>query len=150
MRKILLAVLVLSSSLVAQSTPAAASKKPDKFAAVMAKLRDTWVQEFNAQHADKVAALYGQQAVLMRWDGTVHGYDSILAALGKSIRAGAHDYTVHSLRTEQSGNLGYDTGAYNVALEDRTIEGNYVLVVKKIRGRWLIVAHAHVPNPAVH
>jgi ketosteroid isomerase-like protein len=136
--------------LLAQSTQPAPTAKSDSFAKVMEKLRNTWVQEFNAQHADKVAALYGPEAVLMRWDGTVHGHDSILADLDKSIRAGAHDYTVHSLFVEHSGNLGYDTGAYNVSLTDRTIEGNYVLVVKKIRGQWLIVAHAHVPNPAVH
>ena len=143
-------VILLSSLLWAQSTQPAAKAKPDNFAAAMEKLRNTWVQEFNAQHGDKVAALYGPEAVLMRWDGTVHGHDSILADLDKSIRAGAHDYVVHSLLVEHSGNLGYDTGAYNVSLSDRTIEGNYVLVVKKIRGRWLIVAHAHVPNPAVH
>lgn len=54
---------------------------------------------------------------------------------------------MHSLRVDHSGNLGYDTGAYNVNLRDRVIEGNYVIVVKKIKGRWLIVAHSSVPNP---
>lgn len=51
---------------------------------------------------------------------------------------------------ESSGDLGYDTGAYNVGLSDRTLEGNYVMVVKRINERWLIVAHAHVPNPEIH
>jgi ketosteroid isomerase-like protein len=121
--------------------------KANDFAAEMQKLRDTWIQEFNAGHADKVAAFYAPEAVLMRWDGTVHGYDSILAEMQRSITAGAHNYVVHSLRTDHSGDLGYDTGAYNVNLRDRLVEGNYVIVVKRIKGRWLIVAHSSVPNP---
>ena len=113
----------------------------------MQKIRDTWVQEFNAGHADKVAAFYAPESVLMRWDGTVHEYDSILAEMQRSIAGGAHNYVVHSLHTERSGDLGYDTGAYNITLRDRVVEGNYLLVVKRISGQWKIVAHASVPNP---
>jgi hypothetical protein len=118
------------------------------FAAEMQKVRDAWVQEFNAGHADKVAALYAPEAVLMRWDGSVHGYDSILAELLRSVSGGAHDYVVHSLHAERSGDLGYDTGAYNVTLRDRVVEGNYLIVVKQIAGQWKIVAHASVANPS--
>jgi ketosteroid isomerase-like protein len=113
----------------------------------MQKLESTWVTEFNAGHADQVAALYAPDAVLMRWDGTVHGYDSILAEFRRSAAAGVHGYVVHSLRAERSGDLGYDTGAYNVTLRGRIAEGNYLVVVKRIGGQWKIVAHATVPNP---
>lgn len=152
MRVVLLAVLLMGFLAPAQSQSGGSTKrKPTQnFAAEMGSLRNTWMQGFNDKDANKVAALYGPEAVLMRWDGTVHGYDSILADLEKSVRGGAHDYKMMSLHTEYSGDLGYDTGAYNVGLTDRTIEGNYVIVVKKIRGHWLIVAHAHVPNPAIH
>jgi len=150
MRLVLVAMLLLGSLAGAQSRPVPKKKPADNFAADMEKLRNTWMQEFNAKNPGKVAVLYGPEAVLMRWDGTVHGYDSILADLEKSVRGGAHDYKMMSLHAERSGDLGYDTGAYNVGLTDRTIEGNYVMVVKRIRGRWLIVAHAHVANPAIH
>jgi ketosteroid isomerase-like protein len=119
------------------------------FAAQMQKLRESWVQEFNGGHADRVADFYAPEAVLMRWDGSVHGKDSILAEMQRSITGGAHNYSVSSLHTERSGDLGYDTGAYNVTLRDRVIEGNYVVVVKRIAGQWKIVAHASVPNPAL-
>ncbi len=151
---IVIAVIILTTLSAAQAkSPTSAKRKaakPENFAEVMANLRKTWVENFNAKNADKVAALYAPEAVLMRWDGTVHGHDSILADVDKSIRGGAHDYTLMSLHSESSGDLGYDTGAYNVGLTDRTIEGNYVIVVKRIKGHWLIVAHAHVPNPTVH
>ena len=83
----------------------------------------------------------------MRWDGTVHGYDSILAEFERSATGNAHNYVVHPLHVEHSGDLGYETGAYNVTLRDRVSEGNYLLVLKKIKGEWKIVAHATVSNP---
>jgi hypothetical protein len=152
MRVVLIAVLLMASLAPAQAQSGRSTKKKPthNFASEMDTLRSTWMQGFNDKDPNKVATLYAPEAVLMRWDGTVHGYDSILADLEKSVRAGAHDYKMMSLHTEYSGDLGYDTGAYNVGLSDRTVEGNYVMVVKRIRGRWLIVAHAHVPNPAIH
>ena len=113
----------------------------------MQKLRDTWVQEFNAGHADKLLELYAPKAELLRWDGTVHDRVSILPELEKSIGNGSHDYVMHSLHAEESGDMGYDTGAFNVTLKDRIVEGNYLMVVKKISGQWKIVAHATVANP---
>src|SRR5712692_5088069 len=151
---VLMALVMFAGAGIAQNKSAAkprtkhTSRTKEDFAATMQKLRGIWVEEFNAGHADKVAALYASDAVLMRWDGSVHGYDSILAELQKSITGGAHDYVVHSLHTERSGDIGYDTGAYNVTLRDRVVEGNYLVVVKLINGQWKIVAHASVANPA--
>jgi ketosteroid isomerase-like protein len=145
-------VIVLGTSVVLSQAPAkpasnGESAKTEDFAAAMKKIRDTWVQEFNAGHADKVAALYAQEAVLMRGNGSVHNRDSILAELQRSITAEAKNYTVHSLHTEHSGDLGYDTGIYNENLPHHVAEGNYLIVVKRIEGEWKIVAHAAVPNP---
>src|SRR5580704_12735939 len=136
-----LSLLLFSLTAAAQIRTAVKPKVEDqqKFAAEMEKLRDTWVQEYNAGHADKVATLYAPDAVLMRFDGSVHGHDSILAEFQRSIRGGTHGYSVNSLHAERSGDLGYDTGAYNVTLRDRVVEGNYLLVVKNINGQWLIV-----------
>ena len=144
--------LVLCASAVLGQAPAkpAPSGEPTKtadFATAMKKIRDTWVQEFNAGHADKVAALYAQEAVLMQRNGSVHNRDSILAELQRAITAGARNYTVHSLNAERSGELGYDTGIYNESVAHHVAEGNYLIVVQKIEGEWKIVAHAAVPNP---
>src|SRR5581483_7748393 len=86
-------LLLLSCGAAAQQKPALGKKapapKPEDFCAEMQKLRDSWVLEFNSGQAEKVAAFYAPEAVLMRWDGTVHGYDSILAEMQRSISAGA-------------------------------------------------------------
>jgi ketosteroid isomerase-like protein len=128
-------------------TKPATGHKTEDFAAIMKKIRDTWVQEFNAGHADKVAALYADDAVLMRRNGSVHSRDSILAELQRSISAEARNYTIQSLRAESSGDIGYDTGIYNENFPHHLAEGNYLMVVKRINGVWKIVAHAAVPNP---
>lgn len=62
----------------------------------------------------------------------MHGYDSNLAEFQRSVAGGAHDYVVHSLHAERPGDLGYDTGAYNLTLRDRVVEGNYLIVVKRV------------------
>ena len=121
--------------------------KSEDFATAITRLRETWVQEFNAGQADKVAALYTQEAVLMRRNGSVHNRDSILAELQRSITAEGHNYVVQSLHSEHSGDLGYDTGIYNEDFPRHVAEGNYLMVIKRIDGEWKIVAHAAVPNP---
>jgi ketosteroid isomerase-like protein len=125
------------------------SLKTEDLAAVK-KIRETWVQEFNAGHPDKVAALYADEAVLMRKNGTVHNRESIQADLDRSINvARGRKYIVHSLRTEGSGNIVYDTGMYDEDFPHHVAEGNYLMVIEKIGGEWKIVAHAAVPNPRV-
>jgi len=151
---LLLAILLLtlSTTVVGGQTPAkpttsGAPARTEDFATAIKKLRDTWVQEFNAGHADKVVDLYAPEAVLMRRNGSVHNRDSILAELQRSVTAGARNYTLDSLHAEHSGDLGYDTGIFNENLPHHVTEGNYLMVVKKIKGEWKIVAHAAIPNP---
>jgi uncharacterized protein (TIGR02246 family) len=118
------------------------------FANTVHKLEAEWVQAFNSGDAKKVADMYAPDAVLMRWDGTVHGHDSILAEMERSVSGSAGNYVVHSLHVERAGDIAYDTGAYNVTLRGRVVEGNYLVVLRKIGNDWKIVAHASVPNPA--
>lgn len=141
------AILIGISSAQTQSADTPPAANSDNFSAAMKHIRETWVQEFNAHNAKAVARLYAPDAVLMRWDGTVHGYDSILAEFERSASGNANGYVVHPLREEHSGDLGYEIGAYNVNLRDRVSEGNYLIVVKRIKGEWKIVAHATTSNP---
>lgn len=134
----------------APARPATAREaaKSEDFAKAIKRMRETWVEEFNAGHADKVAALYAQEAVLMRGNGSVHNRDSIEAEVQRSITAAqGHNYTIESLHAEGTGDLGYDTGIYNEDFPRHVAEGNYLLVIKRISGQWKIVAHAAVPNP---
>lgn len=120
----------------------------EDFASAVKKVRETWVQEFNAGHAEKLAALYAEEAVLMRRNGSVHSRNSIQAELERSITtARGHNYTLESLQAEHSGDLGYDSGIYNEDFPRHASEGNYLIVLKNIGGEWKIMAHAAIPNP---
>lgn len=144
---ILLAAIVASSQTTPKPQPSRSSQKLEDFATAIRRIRETWVQEFNAGHADKVADLYADEAVLMRRNGSVHSRDSIQAELQRSITREANNYTVESLHAEGTGDLGYDTGIYNEDFHSHEAEGNYLMVIKRINGDWKIVAHAAVPNP---
>jgi len=151
--RLFLFVIVLASGLVCAQTPAKPAPhkepaKPEDFQGAVQRIRDTWVREFNAGHAAKVAELYAPDAVLMRRNGSVHTRDSIQAELQRSMTAAeAQNYTVHSLHAESSGNLGYDTGIYNETVRHHVAEGNYLMVIKQVVGEWKIAAHSAVPNP---
>ena len=101
-------VMLFCAAVVLGQTPTkpATGHKTEDFAAIMKKIRETWVQEFNAGHADKVVALYADDAVLMRRNGSVHSRDSILAELQRSITAEARNYTIQTLHAESSGDFG--------------------------------------------
>jgi|HubBroStandDraft_6_1064221.scaffolds.fasta_scaffold06459_5 ketosteroid isomerase-like protein len=148
-----LLMMVLAGALAWGQVPAKAASprktvKGEDFASAIKRIRETWVQEFNAGHADKVAALYADEAVLMRRNGSLHNRDSIQADLQRSITtAEARNYIIQSLHSESSGDLGYDTGMYNEDVRSHVAEGNYLIVLKRIDGEWKIVAHAAVPNP---
>src|ERR1700704_4862947 len=133
----------------ATSGEATKTTKKEDFAAAIKRIRETWVQEFNAGHADKIAALYAPEAVLMRGNGSLHNRESIQAEWQRSITIEARNYVVESLHSEGSGDIGYDTGMYNVDLPRHLPEGNYLLVIQRIEGEWKIVAHAAMPNPRV-
>ena len=71
----------------------------------------------------------------MRGNGSAHSRDSIKAELSRSIIAArAHNYTVESLHTEYTGNLGYDTGIYDEDFPHHLAEGNYLIVIQNIDG----------------
>src|SRR5258708_12768480 len=114
---LLMLVIVLATTVVSGQAPAkpattGESTKAEDFTTAIKKLRDTWVQEFNAGHADKVAALYAQEAVLMRGNGSVHNRDSILAELQRSIPAEAHNYPVPNLHPKPSQHPTYHPPTY--------------------------------------
>jgi ketosteroid isomerase-like protein len=145
----LLATTIVLGQLPAKHATSGEASKNEDFAAAIKRIRETWVQEFNAQHADKIAALYAQEAVLMRGNGSLHNRESIQAEWERSIIREARNYVVHSLHSEGSGDIGYDTGVYNEDLPRHLAEGNYLIVIKRIEGEWKIVAHAAIPNPRV-
>ena len=115
-------------------------------------LRDLWVTNWNAKQLDKVMDLYALDATYLSTDGQrVTGRDNIKAYFKKLMDAGNTE-KVNSVKSGCSGDIGYDSGSYTAAPIDKggtmkESRGEYLVVLRKISGKWLLVQHASTANP---
>jgi len=120
-------------------------------ASSIAGLRDAWVSAFNAKQSDKIATFYTDDAVLIDYSGATNGKAAIGDTFKKAIDSGATGLTVNSSHSEESANLGYDTGSFTENIPQggatQQIEGHYIVALKKVGGKWLIVAHCSSAQP---
>ncbi|MFL6282680.1 MAG: YybH family protein [Pyrinomonadaceae bacterium] len=140
---ILLACLMASAFLPAQArqpSPADAPKEP-------AKVKDRLVEAVRSKRLDDIAGLFSPDgAFLSRTTGRVSGRAAIRGLFEKVLGSFTSDITMTSVRVERSGDLAYDTGDFEetvTSTSDATkkynVKGNYLLVLKRERGSWLIV-----------
>lgn len=123
----------------------------------LAKVSQDWSSAWAAKDLDATLALYSDDVVFMDANGSrISGKND----LRKFFSAVLAEYTarpmVRSLKSEASGDLGYDLGNYTeiitqVAHPDTAIRtaGTYVAIMRKIAGRWLITAQAWTGNVPV-
>ena len=116
---------------------AIACAKPKATAADLHRMNQEFAAAINARDAAKAASLYTVDAVIMPPNGdTVRGREAIQAYWQHEIEGGVTDVSVHSLATSSEGTLGYEVGAYHLAvkppsgppLEDR---GKYVELLRR-------------------
>src|SRR5215469_6032265 len=112
----------------------------------IAKIRLDWARNLHEKHLDQLVMLYAPDAVFLSSDvGRVTGREAI-RELSKNIMATfTSDLTFHSIKTENSGDLAYDSGEFSetlVKLADGSKtedHGDYVMVFKRQPdGNWLI------------
>lgn len=125
----------------------------------IAQVRDAWISAWNAGQLDNVTKLYAQDAAFLGADGSrATGQNEIRAAFQKQIGG---KVSVQSVTLDCSGEISYDSGTYTEDIPGgatitggvtitggATItgnghrEGNYLVVLKRQSGKWLIVQHA--------
>jgi ketosteroid isomerase-like protein len=104
-----------------------------------------WVSAYNAGDADRVLALYADDAVVMPPDAsTASGHADIRAFLDKemaSAKAAGITLAVSDGGAGASGNLGWHDGTYAVRdAEGKSVAtGKYLEVWERRGGKWLIV-----------
>jgi len=161
MNKILCLSVVLLCSVVIQSqeaaTKASAASAPHGCAApheesAIRQIAEEWKVGYNTGNAAKVASLYADDAYYLTQHfvtGIVHGRADIRAYVQCGVDAGYHIDSIQIIRTDCSGDLAYAVGRYESTNAGQKAFGVNVVVLKKTRGRWLIVAHeSAVPNPS--
>jgi uncharacterized protein (TIGR02246 family) len=135
----LFAVLV-APSLRAQPTQPAVAEE-------IARLRSQWAKSLLDKKLDQIASLYTSDAVFLQPSGErITGRPAIRDLCKKIMDTFTSDITLHSIASEHSGDLAYDSGDYRETLEklsDGTkaeVQGNYVMIFKRQGdGSWLIL-----------
>lgn len=141
------------------ATPASAKCTASE-AKQITDLRNSWVTNWNAKQLDDVMKLYTNNANYLPPDGSrVSGQDEIKAYFQKLIDS---KVSAASVALDCSGDLAFDSGTYTqdfgggggmtasgVSMSGVTVgggvkhvEGNYLVVIVRAKGKWLLAQHA--------
>jgi uncharacterized protein (TIGR02246 family) len=118
----------------------------------LTKIPERWRQGYNHGDAAQVARLYTEDAYYLTQHfvtGVVHGRAAIRAYVQRGVDAKYHIDSIQIMAMSCSGEMAYTVGKYESTNAGQKAFGVNVVVLRKIAGRWMIVAHeAAVPDPA--
>ncbi len=121
--------------------------------AAIDRVMQEWKDGYNGGDPAKVAALYAEDATYMTQHyitGIVHGRTAIQAYVKKGTDAKYKLDSLELLSSDCSGDFAYGLTRYRSTNGEQKAMGVNVVVLKKIGGKWMIVAHeSAVPDEAV-
>jgi uncharacterized protein (TIGR02246 family) len=162
MKTILFLCIFLACFLEAHAQPKPANEAfpgvPKKHCVIAAEdtdlqqIAEQWKDGYNNGHASAVASLYAEDATYLTQHfvtGIVQGRAAIQAYVQRGVDARYHIDSIQVLSTICSGDFAYTIGPYESTNAGQKAFGVNLLVLRKIKGRWLIVAHeSAVPDTA--
>jgi ketosteroid isomerase-like protein len=115
----------------------------------LARIREQWVKQLHSKQLDQILTWYAPDAVFLQPGGARITGQTAIHDLFKNIMQSVNsDLNLHSITTEVSGTLAYDSGDYRETITTIPagtrfdLQGNYLIVFKRqADGRWLIVEH---------
>lgn len=141
-------ILFLVAAMVLSSAPAMAS---------VADVSQEWAGYWNAKNLDGTINMYAPEPTFLptigkAWDGTA----AIRANFAGLLKSFDPHITLHSLKTDSSGTLAYDTGSYDEVI-DRVkggapiyAHGHYLFLFQhQKRGGWKILEQSFSENAPV-
>ena len=159
MQSWILSAVLLSGIVNAQSKPADVSPRtlPQNSCSstdesALRQISEQWKEGYNHGNAAQVAALYTEDAYYLTQHfvaGFVHPRSQIQAYVERGVDARYHIYTIDIVRLECAGDFAYTVTRYESTNAAQKAFGVNLVVLKRIQGKWLIVAHeSAVPDPA--
>jgi ketosteroid isomerase-like protein len=123
--------------------------------ATLAKIREAWVQDLRTKQLEPILAFYAPNAAFLQPNGERITGSAALRTLFQNILATFNsDLTLNSKNLETSGDLAYDSGAFEETLTNIasgakiSSKGSYVIIYKRqSNGSWQIVQHAWTGIP---
>ena len=118
----------------------------------MVRIAEQWKAAYNAGDPEKVAALYAQDATYLTQHfitGIVHGRAAIKAYVKNGTDASYKIDSLTMLASDCAKDFGWAITRYKSTNGGQKAVGVNLVVMRKLGGKWLIVAHeSAVPDPA--
>ena len=135
------ALLLAGLSLCAQTSPVV----PDTGA--------IWAADWSAKKLNHILTLYASDAIFFVTDGArFAGIPAIRDFFQKTLATNDAALHMHRAWTGQSGTLAYDSGDYRETIvtagHSTDYQGNYLFVLRKQNGHWLIVEQMWTGSPS--
>jgi len=108
------------------------------------QIPEDWIKFYNAGDAAMVAALYMEDSYYLSAHILAHGRQEIQAYWERGIKAGGHIDFIRPLTIYHNGNLAYCAGIYQATNAGVTVDGRILIVLRKVKDRWLMAAHETV------
>jgi ketosteroid isomerase-like protein len=111
-----------------------------------------WAVEWSAKRLDRVMTMYTPDAIFFATDGSRFAGAGVLREFFQKTLA-TNDPTIHMHRQafNQSGTLGYESGGYEETIvtagRSTNYKGDYILLLRKEKGRWLIAEQMFTGSP---
>jgi uncharacterized protein (TIGR02246 family) len=120
--------------------------------AALNQISKDWKEGYNSGNAAKVAALYADDAYYLTQHfatGILHGRAAMQAYVQRGVDAHYQVDKIDVVMTECNGDMAYTVARYESTNAGQKAFGVNLVVLRKIAGKWLIVAHeSAVPDPA--
>jgi uncharacterized protein (TIGR02246 family) len=111
------------------------------------KLAEDWKDAYNSNDAERLAQMYTEDAFYIspHVSGLIaEGRANIKSNFQRGMEGGGHVDKIRVLRTSASCTMAYSVCIYEATNNGQKVSGRNLLVLKKVRGRWLIASHVSV------
>jgi uncharacterized protein (TIGR02246 family) len=140
------AVLPLTMALLFLGAAGSGASSPS-IADEIARVRSQWADDLRNKRLEEITALYAPDAAFLSGDvGRVTGRPAIHELCKTVMAAVTSNMVMHSVRTEHSGDIAFDSGDYEETMTkasdgtSQNSKGSYLMILKRQPdGKWLIV-----------
>ena len=110
----------------------------DKTDPQLTKLAKQWEAAYNAKDAAGVAALYAEDAAVNPPNQAAVRGRAAIQEWTKGMMGAFTTITLTPTESAISGNIAYEAGTYSGTMASGSDNGKYVVVLKRVGGKWLI------------
>jgi ketosteroid isomerase-like protein len=142
----ILSIIILASGLSLCAQPALQSDTTELKKVFTGRIRE-WIEAYNSKDAQKLIPLYTVDAIYSssHVNGLeATGRDRVAANFQVGMSGGGHIDKIEILRMNVSCDLASLYCKYQATNSGVTVVGRNLLVLKKVKGKWLIVNHMTV------